>query len=380
MDKDLIALLKSNHPSDRMRGIDRLVSENHPDARRILGALYKKETDESVKEYIQAAARRLKQAEAQSAPASSSKTKRDPAQAQKYLEGAMTALIDLRNDEAWTLAAQAFRADPSLAEDDYATGLAGEITGLERQEAVEALLSTVPETTGGGKAKNQEKAKVSDVEKVGWGRALGGIALYSLLIAIVVAIPFFLFTTVVGTFAAAWDPSVGINDVSRDLGFLGVAIAVMLFFSTFIYTLIYYAMVHFAATSALGGVGYYTNLLKTISIPLIVQFVLQIIIYVVMFALVGSSFANIDPVALEAAMRTGDTTFVPEINQNLGLITSMNGLISLVGLGILWWMTKRIGDNYEFGWFKGCFAQIIPFIAVVVLICVCGFVIPLLSN
>ena len=182
MDKEIIQLLKSSNPDDRIEGIKRLEASGHPDTVKILGALYKKETDPDVKARAAQVARKIKEG-GSSAPAGAAKRssgRRDPAAAKAHLEKAMDAMIAFQNDEAWVHAKKAFLADPELEEDDYAMGLASEITGADRTTAVETLLG------GGGlaveeKPKRGGKAKSSDAaDRVGWGKALAGIGVYSL--------------------------------------------------------------------------------------------------------------------------------------------------------------------------------------------------------
>lgn len=385
MDKEIIQLLKSSDPRDRIAGIQDLVDSGHPDALKIIGALYKKETDARVKQVAKQAGRDLQQAQAPASSAVSSggaKVKRDPDAAQKYLESAMGALIDLRNDEAWELAAKAFQADPELANDDYATGLASEITGLERELAVEELMRSAVSPTS-EKAKNSDKAKNEDVERVGWGKALIGVGIYSVLVALIASIPFFVFSSLIGTIveaATALDPTANVNAsevalASGALSGIGVGIGFGALFATFIGIMIQYGLVHFSATTFLGGVGYYTNLLYNMRVPLIAQLIVQTVIVAIIFGTLFSSLSTIDPVALEAASQTGDMTMIPGVEQNLNLINALNGLNALIGLGFLVWTCSIIGKTYQFSGVKGCVSIFISNIILFVGFCGCYFAI-----
>ncbi len=385
MDKEIIRLLKSSDPRDRIDGITDLVASGHPDALKIIGALYKKETDDSVKQAAKRAAQEIKQGATSgvAAPAiTASAIKRNPEQAHKYLESAMGALIDLRNDEAWEMAAKAFRADPELAYDDYATGLASEITGLEREAAVEELLRSAVSPTS-EKAKNSEKAKTSDVDRVSWGKALTGVGIYAVLVALISAIPFFVFSSLIGTIVEAFsalDPTVAAasGDVaiaSGALAGIGVGVGIGSLFAVFIGIMIQYGLVHFSATTFLGGKGYYTNLLYNMRIPLIAQLIVQVVIVVIIFGVLFSALVNIDPTAVEAAAQTGNINYIPGVEQNLNLINGLNGLNGLIGLGFLVWTCSIVGKTYDFGGVKGCLSIFIANIIVFAGVCGCYFAI-----
>ncbi len=383
MDKEIIQLLKSSNPDDRIEGIKRLEASGHPDTVKILGALYKKETDPDVKARAAQVARKIKEG-GSSAPAGAAKRssgRRDPAAAKAHLEKAMDAMIAFQNDEAWVHAKKAFLADPELEEDDYAMGLASEITGADRTTAVETLLG------GGGlaveeKPKRGGKAKSSDAaDRVGWGKALAGIGVYSLIVALAIAIPIALlgtaFTSIVAALAA--DPSIA-TATGGTFAILAAIMAVFILIGTFISVFIQYGMIHFSATTILGGDGYFTNLLWNMRIPLISQFIVQVLVLGIMVFLVFSTFANIDPVAVEAALQTGDASYIPGFENDLGTIQAMNGLNGLIGLGFTIWISMVIGKTYDFGGIKGCLSIIISSIMMFVIACSCSFVFSLLFS
>lgn len=379
MNKEIIRLLKSSNPQDRIRGIRELEQSGHPDTIKILGSLYKKETDPNVKKLAAQTARKIKEAQANdpgffdAAPTGSGY---DPEQAKVYLERAMDCVIDLQAEEARQWGQKAFAADPDLANDEYAQGVAAEITGVDKSIAVETLMGN--HNVGmSNKPKRGEKAKIGADERVSWGKALAGIGVYAVLVAIVSALPFFVFAGAMGSIIAAFDPSASSEAAvaSGAMMFVAIGTAIASLIGVFIGIFIQYGMVHFSATTFLGGRGYFTNLLWNLRIPLIAQFILQVLIIGFMFTTLISAFATIDPAALEAASNTGDLSYIPGFEENASLINTLNLVNSLVSLGFAIWISIVIGNTYDFGGVKGCLSIIIANIVMFVAICGCYFVI-----
>lgn len=374
MDKEIIQLLKSSNPDDRIEGINRLSESGHPDSIKILGALYKKETDPGVKQLVAQVARQMKEGGAAvSSAGTQSASRHDPVAAKAHLERAMDAMIEFKNDEAWLYAKKAFQANPELADDDYALGLVAEITGSDRTMAVETLLAG-----GGGpamseKPKRSEKAKISSgAERVGWGKALAGIGVYSLIVALGISIPFGILGSALTAIMAFADPSLAGatgGTVAMIAGIMGISTIIAVFIGVFIQ----YGLIHFSATTFLGGDGYFTNLLWNMRIPLIAQFFVQVLIFGIMIFMMFSAFANIDTAAIEAAMATGDASYIPGIEDNFGTLQALNGLNGLISLGFTVWISIVIGKTYDFGGIKGCLSIIISSIVMTVAVCGCYF-------
>lgn len=376
MRKEIIALLKSSDPKDRAKGIKQLAVSNDPDAMKILGAVYKKETHPGVKKLATQVAQDIKSREGNPV---ASNTKRDPKQAKIYLERSMDALINLKNDDAWKWAQEAFLANPDYAEDDYAVGLASEITGVDKSIAVETLMrnSTSPTLE---KAKRSTR-KNSDVEHVSWGKALTGVGIYSVLVGITFYLPFLLlgrfitFFTDFGTTASEL-AEIGItpDQLSGSLGMIGIITAISAVIATAIGVLIQYGMVHVSATMILGGNGYLTNLLYNLRIPLITQFLVQVAIFGIMIFLIVSSFPS-NPQVWESAQITGDYSAFEDNGETTAILNAMNGLNSLVSLGFTVWICMVIGKTYDFSGIKGCLSIIISSILMAVVMCGCYFTI-----
>jgi hypothetical protein len=222
------------------------------------------------------------------------------------------------------------------------------------------------------KPKRSEKNKISDGERVSWGKAMSGVAIYAVLVAAFITIPLFLLGTVITTIASAYDPSIGGNSAGTMTivaGIVGVSTLVGVFIGIFIQ----YGLIHFSATTFLSGEGYFTNLLWNMRIPLIAQFLVQVAIYGIMMFMLFSSFSNIDTAAIEAVQATGDISYIPGMDEQLGLINMLNGINTLVALGFTIWISMVIGKTYNFGGVKGCLSIIISNIVLVVAICGCYF-------
>ncbi|GAB5491222.1 MAG: hypothetical protein Phog2KO_14370 [Phototrophicaceae bacterium] len=385
MKKEIIALLKSSDPKDRAKGIKQLAVSNDPDTMKVLGAVYKKETNPSVKKLASQVARELKDRETsdiiEHAPVQSqvviTNEKRDPEQAKAYLDRAMSALIDLKTDDAWKWAQEAFLANPDYTEDDYAVGLAAEITGVDRSIAVETLMQNRvagrPEKAKRGASKN------SDVAQASWGQALTGVAIYSILVGIGTYLPIMLLGRV-ALFLANVDSLVqsfaetGLSPEQfiSSLNIIAIITAISSVVAAAIGLLIQYGFVHISATNILGGRGYFTNLLYNLRVPLITQFLAQAaIVGIILFTFV-SVLPN-DPAVWEQAELTGDYSAFEAINTDTGFINILNGLNALVSLGFTIWISMTIGKTYDFGGVKGCMSIIISAIIMGVVMCGCYF-------
>lgn len=298
MDREIIRLLKSSDPDDRMEGIESLVDSGHPDTLKILASLHKKETDPEVKQLAAQMARQVK--------------------------------------------------DNELLDDGF---IADE------------------------KPKHSEKAKTSSgAERVGWGKALAGIGVYALLNPLAIAIPVAIFGAAVMTvLLVIFDDDPSLANISGGMfaTFVGI-IAVVIIIFTFIGIFINYGLIHFSATTFLGGKGYFTNLLWNMHIPLIALSVVQVVIGGLMIFFAFSSLANFDATAFEAAMKTGDASY---IDDNANIIQALNALNGLVSLGFLIWASIVIGKTYEFSGIKGCLSIMISGIIMFVTICGCYFAI-----
>ena len=383
MRKEIIALLKSSDPKDRANGIKQLVASGDPDALKILSAVYKKETHEGVKKLAAQAARQLKEEtiedsfEDEPAPVMPSSTKRDPEQAKMYLERAMTAVIDLKNDEAWEMAQKAFMANPDYAEDDYAVGLAAEITGAERSQAVATLMRASTKATAEKPKRGMSKNDAED--RVSWGKSLLWVGLYSVLVGIATYLPFafigdmmpFLieFADLSAEFAEA---GISPSEFSTGIGVMGIGIGIATVFMTFIGVLIQYGFIHICATMILGGKGYFSNLLYNLRFPLIAILIIQVVIFSIMIYSLFTSLPS-DPAVWEAAEISGDYSAFDGVGGSIALMYMLYGMNLLISLGFVIWISINIGKTYDFGGVKGCLSIIISSIIMVVVIFICNF-------
>lgn len=383
MRKEIIALLKSSDPKDRANGIKQLVASGDPDALKILSAVYKKETHEGVKKLAAQAARQLKEEtiedsfEDQPAPVMPSSAKRDPEQAKMYLERAMTAVIDLKNDEAWEMAQKAFMANPDYAEDDYAVGLAAEITGAERSQAVATLMRASTKATAEKPKRGMSKNDAED--RVPWSKSLLWVGLYSVLVGIATYLPFafigdmmpFLieFADLSAEFAEA---GISPSEFSTGIGVMGIGIGIATVFMTFIGVLIQYGFIHICATMILGGKGYFSNLLYNLRFPLIAILIIQVVIFSIMIYSLFTSLPS-DPAVWEAAEISGDYSAFDGVGGSIALMYMLYGMNLLISLGFVIWISINIGKTYDFGGVKGCLSIIISSIIMVVVIFICNF-------
>ncbi|MGJ3237945.1 MAG: HEAT repeat domain-containing protein [Anaerolineae bacterium] len=379
--KEIIRMLKSTDPNDRMDGVRRLGASGHPDALKILGSFYKQENDAEVKRLTAQVAKQLKSQQASTGDSvfemrDERASAADVAAAKAELDRAMDAMLTFDNDKAWEHAQRAFQLNPDLVNDDFAVNLAADITGKDNASAVEALMGASGSVGMTDKPKRSGKQKnTPGSERVGWGKALLGVGLYGVLVALVSMTPFFLFASVMGALMSAIDPTLAPEMATAGGALIGIGIVAggMILIGTIIGLFIQYGLVHFSATTFLGGNGYFTNLLYNMRIPLIAQLVVQSALVIFMMFTLFSSLGNIDPVEFEAAINTGDLTYVPGFEENINLINILNGINGLIGLGFLIWISMVIGKTYDFGGVKGCLSLVLSSVILAVGVCGCYF-------
>lgn len=384
MRKEIIALLKSSDPKERAKGIRQLAESNDPDSLKILGALYKKETHEGVKKLAAQVAHELKSKpvadEFEQDLMQSNSAPRDPKQAKIYLEQAMDAIINLENDEAWKSAQKAFMANPDYADDDYAVGLAAEITGADRSIAVETLMRS--QTNAAPEKAKRTLRKNNDSERVSWGKALVGVGIYSFLAGIIAYLPFIFmgdlifFLVDLGTATGDFTgiPSGSVSLFANGLGIYGIFVGLSTVVTTAIGLLITYSLVHFSATSILSGKGYFTNLLYNLRTPLIVMLIVSTLISGLMLYVYFSELPS-DPAIWQYALETGDNSVFEDFEAILPWVLALNCLNLVISLGFTVWISMIIGKTYDFGGVKGCLSIIISSIIMGIVFCGCYFTI-----
>lgn len=426
---EILALLDSSDPQERLRGVKRLARTEDPDVLRYLSAVVKTDPDEEVRDMARKAGRFImkKQQEMQSGtpfmaspvdePASGEAAKwvpqgrreidlddgpqlekrkskreqswakvseRQAAVAKGHLDQAMDRYMKGERTKAVVALRKAFTLNPNLQNDDYAMALAGDILGLSREEIIEELLYSDESTSSGGKRKRKIGEPVDDGTT--WNQAMIQLGLYGLVVAVItfagglVVIQLFgeLITNMVG-FAAQNDPEAAMMMSEMQMGLdaffaasvIGLLVnGILAAIFGLIGLLIWYGVVHMSATLFMSGEGSYRRLIVVATPFNTVVLIVQTVVYIVLFYVGFNGLSDL--------MMSYDGTFESElmisqqINTGLGLIQ----LVSLLfGLGVMIYYGKIIGDAYRFGMGKGCATMAIGTIllTMVIFACSCGF-------
>lgn len=375
MDKEIIALLKSSDVRKRKRGMEQLMISNDPDTMKILAALYKKDPDSEIRQLAKQYAKDLQSRNTSSTNTSDvpkRKSKANPKRGKAFLESAMNSLIKGDDYAARDYARQAFMADPALEDDDYALGLASELTGVDNTQAVAALMQMADEEKPKRKRKRDDG---EDLEKASWGAALLRVGIYGFISGAIVAGLMIAFTPALIAVMTAMDSTgelaaAGIDIAALSTGITAAAIiyGLLIMISAMIGYMFQMAVIHLSSTMILGGDGYYTNLLKNTFAPLMFNLVVSIVTVAVMFFFISSGLPS--ELVVDQAELTGDYSALEPVFGQLGLIGVLNAVI---GLGVLFWISNRIGFTYDFGTGKGCLSIIVSTILMGVVSFGCSF-------
>jgi hypothetical protein len=400
MNSEIQSLLKSPLPADRKRGLQMLAKSDDPQDLKVLSALHKRETDPELKQLIVQVGKTVKQrvdaASASPAPVSKAassvprplskaavSTGGGTNQAAAFMQQAQEALIELDFDNAKALARKAFTLNPDLQHDEDARNLAGDIFATSADEAVAQLLGKSSNSAGSadvldwvdgvssvdrGKSKRKSKGEQTDVT---WGTALldvgmyglfSGAALFLIMLGLIFVFGSTLEALITSESANTYD-SVQMAQFAEIISSMGLVFAliygVIAAFATMASYMIWFGIIHFAATTFLGGDGSYRGVLHRAFMPMIVWLIVSYVL-----GAVGGYFAF---------QSLGNMASIEQMNN----FNSTNSLAStlnfIVAIGFSLWLSAAIGDNYRFGMGKGCLSIFVSYIVIFALACGCAF-------
>lgn len=407
---DILELLHSSDPKDRVRAIKEIAHTEDPSLLTQLAVIHKNDHDPEVREMALKAGRYIRSKQQKVAPfiiddatvddtrlghegpeyemteAAASigdltrkKKKNKPiepvsAAAEKRAKGlverAMNFSMSGKNDVAAAELRKALHINPNLADDEYTTTLAAEVMGLPKDEAIDELMYS---------AANE----VAD-DGTTWQTALADLVTYGLVIAIIMFVGglliFRLFGDAIITMAniymqdAYYDPQMvedlkfAFDYVSHPSipGLLLVGLLAGLF--SIISQLIYYAIMHFVSTNFLSGMGSFRKLIHGVTPFYSIVSVVQALIYGVGFFFLMRGMGDL--------LTTVDATVEQQIAVQRSIENASNimSLVSIVfSIGVVSYLSKLLGNVYEYGSGKGCVSLFLSGVMLFVLSCGCGF-------
>lgn len=369
IDRDLVEMLDSADPEDRIFAVKAMAKSKDPEYLEYLAIVYKTDDNPQVKQLALKAGKYIKKVAAEEewtggdeeydeayedddeeeVPVSAMNEQR----AQSFVEQAMNLNLQSKNEKAAEMLAKAFHLNPNLTHDTYTVGLAASVTGYSDEMAVSYLTSDEF-----GKGKKKRSGGGSD--ETTWEEALIDLAVYWVVNAGVAVVSTLLLSRALTDLAAnsGYSPS-DFTDLNPLIGADIIFVLVAGFLGSLFQVvglLIYYAAIHFAATSLFAGDGSFKGLIhKTAN---------YLIVVVVVFSITGF-IQQYNTVAL----------FLTEDGGNTALAGISAAISFFGGIAAMFWFSSLIGQNYGFGAGKGCASVIAGIIGLVVLMCGCIFVI-----
>lgn len=330
---DVLSLLKNPNPEKRKQGIRLLVQGDYPDAVNYLAALYKRDSDVTVREMALKAGRYLKE--------------------------------------------QAAQAEASYSDDyDYAYGAGDD---YEDEEYIE----TAPQTktnpnknkeVAAKENKKKTKAKNDEVKEVTWADVLLDLLLYSLVSAAATFIILMFMAHFVQNINQAFLYSLNpilaeeFNKIVADTTLTAMMMSTLSSVGTsLIAYLIWAELIHIAATFMLAGDGTYKNLIHEMSLPMIIGTILTTVVILGAFYAAFSGFPT-DPKILENPVLLSEA--MQDVGATFNIMNCVN-LFLVVGLSV--WLALGIAKGYEFGLGKGCRAVLISYFIIFIFACGCSF-------
>ncbi len=283
---------------------------------------------------------------------------KDEARAESFLDRALTMEVSGDYKKAEKALRNAIKANPNMSEDHRFTNVVQNVTGMSAS-------AWIAQVEAGHKPKT--KAKNSDFAATGeatWGEALTDLAIYLLVQVGVTMVVFIItlvaFSSLVSTASAqASAPGVANPLPTQSIQQFFVAASVPLILGvsvgvgigSLVQLLIQYAAIHFVAMAMMGGDGTFPTLVKRLT----------------MFLLIANLVLTMGSFAAQIIL----PVLIPDALALSGLI-SLGIIFGFIAM--LWWISERIGQTYDFGAGQGCGTLIVSYILLVVLLCACTFI------
>jgi hypothetical protein len=389
IDPKIFELIRASDPEERKKGIKALARTEDREALRYLASLHSQDPEPEVRELALKAGQHIKKRGELShwgedsgkavakleavdikkdGPKGTAKLPNDAKtkEAKKLMDSAMDMVMRSEYAQAQDLAYQAFGIAPNLGSDPYYASLAGEIMGLPEGEALVALREGRPDVDMGGKSKRKRGAGQDSTPT--WGDFFVDAAI--LFVASAGAFVFFmamLFNQIQGMAASGIFTNMGsyseygsFDPTSQVMNFLAgsgltLALIVGLIGGLFVVltNFLHFGLLHLCA-GFLGGGGSFRNLVHKAIIPLVIQSLASVVI-------MGITYYFTFQAIIDAG---GNTNALMISNDTSGLLSMLNALSYLIGFGYTLWLSYIVGQNYDFGFGKGCGTLIISYIVV----------------
>jgi hypothetical protein len=294
-------------------------------------------------------------------------SEKDVARAKELIEQALDWHVRGQDKRAIDYLKKALATNPKLRRDGYTSSLAATITGMSGDEAIASLVSdiSVRKEKPKGDGRKAKEDGGFDVKEVGWGDAIIDLMLYGLVwaggLTAVILLGTetirFLLNTVLLTGGTATTSTADLQQVIAMLPQLRVQliiIAIIIGVVRAVFVLIQSFVIHFSAVSILGGDGNLTTLIHGIVPTYIAADVIFLVLSVGYLVYAGTTITS-----ASAAQARGMADLWTNIN-------------NVYQFAIALWVGFLIGKVYRYGMFKGCLAEFISYILLVVLLI--GFV------
>lgn len=391
IDQQLIDMLDDPNPQVRSNAVKELAKTKSQEAVQYLAAIYKTDSDPEVRELARKGGLYIKKKMTEE-----KWTGGDPdpdavvdepepveeievsARAVESSKGNMDTAMNLHvagdDEKAATYVERAFTTNPNLKNDPYYLGLAATILGVPGNQVADLLLGDI-EYGPKGKPKRKRKVSEDDVstEKVIIDLVIFWIVTAAILI-IGTLILFQLFSNLFDGVMSSPEFTEGMSaaEIAEAEDQIAIALNVFLgagLITTVVWSAVYsvfmviglllqYALFHFSATSILGGDGTFKGLIHRLTNFYTITYAAYFIfIYFMTFQFVNQ-FA-LTPDDPEAAFR---------------IMNMMSSGLFLAFLVWVFFLSKRIGSNYEFGTGKGCITIIISYVLMMAFVCACSVV------
>lgn len=271
-------------------------------------------------------------------------SQRDEQKAMRLVQQAENVYDRGKTQQAIKYLRQAFQVNPNLAYDRYSVGVAGIVTGLPSERAVQALIAGASVGAGAVHYKGKRVQDAIDEDDPGWRSVWVDLAIYWLVnigfsLAALVLVGVFL-VWVIGQVSAAEAAVIRAQNAE-----LLEATAVFLIreslvngTGSLIGLLIQYALLHFTAIFIMGGEGTFTRLIRQATLFYAFAYPAFAVVMVLVFFWEG--------------LVLGRFVMLP--------------LVSIAGsVFILFYTSFLIGRTYRFGTARGCATMIVSYVLTV---------------
>lgn len=363
---DILQQLRSPDPGQRRRAIIALANSRDPAALKPLAAVYRTDPDPELRELALKAGRYIQQpsgdegspvqtssavavptagavaadsgASPRSVPLKPSVSARDAELAKNYLDSATTYHLEGDKARAVENLGKALSLNPELRKDSFTANLMMTLTGRSVQEAMPILIhpdrrAELIASLGGRRKLRKQQTHGKDADKATWDNVLMDLGIYWLVVTLsLIAIFVFVMKAIQDMVEATPSAMNADLDALFSAGVIGLVMLAVIYGITSVLTLLIQgAAIHAAATYVLAGDGTLVYLYKRL-VPFMTVVMLAFSAVFVCLALFSSAT---EVWCLVPMMIAGGT------------------------VGVVYYMSKLVGEVYNFGAGSGCGAILI---------------------